>query len=256
MLAAKKRFGQNFLHDVQVIDRIVSAIAPQADDTVVEIGPGRGALTYPLLQFAQKLTAIEIDRDLIAHLQRQAPRYGALTLHEGDALDFDFATLITGSQHKLRLVGNLPYNISTPLLFHLLTFAPHIQDMHFMLQKEVVERLCAEPNSKDYGRLTVSMAAHCDAQMLFTLGPEAFTPAPKVDSAIVRLVPRTPDFVINNPQRFDLVVKTAFAQRRKMLGKALETIIDRKAWSAIGIDATRRAETLSPAEFAVIANAT
>jgi 16S rRNA (adenine1518-N6/adenine1519-N6)-dimethyltransferase len=246
---ARKRFGQNFLHDRQVIERIIAAINPQTNDTVIEIGPGLAALTRPLLEKLPHLHAIELDRDLAARLRAEFPP-DRLTVHEGDALKFDFARF--GSD--LRVVGNLPYNISSPLLFHLASFAGQIRDLHFMLQKEVVWRMAAGPDSADYGRLSVMLQAQFRVEKLFIVPPGAFTPAPKVDSAIVRLTPLPADQVAwRDPERFGRVVAQAFAMRRKTLRNNLKGLIAIEAMEAIGIDPGCRAETLSVADFARLA---
>ena len=247
---ARKRFGQNFLVDRGVIAAIVATIAPQRSDTLVEIGPGLGALTEPLLARLDHLHVVEIDRDLIARLHRQhAPEM--LTVHAGDALAFDFATI--GSD--LRLVGNLPYNISTPLLFHLAEYGGIVRDMHFMLQKEVVERMAAEPGGKDYGRLSVMLQARCAVIPLFTIGPGAFRPPPKVESAVVRLVPlaRPPD--IADPVVFARLVAAAFAQRRKTLRNGLKGLLTAEAIAGLGVDPGTRAEQLGLDAFVRLANA-
>jgi len=251
-MPARRRFGQHFLHDPAIIARIVAAIDPKPGDALVEIGPGRGALTGPLLARAGRLEAIEIDRDLV---QRLAHTYGgALTLLQADALTVDFAALAAG--RRLRICGNLPYNISTPLLFHLLDAAAHIRDLHFMLQREVVERMAASPGSRRYGRLTVMLAARCSVEKLFTVGAGAFQPPPKVESAVVRLVPYAqPPFPIPDPQRFARVVAAAFEQRRKTLRNALAAYVDTAAFAAAGVDPSRRAETVSAEEFARLAQA-
>jgi 16S rRNA (adenine1518-N6/adenine1519-N6)-dimethyltransferase len=250
----KKRFGQHFLHDRNVIGRIVTALAPQACDHVVEIGPGTGALTRELLARMTHLDAVELDRDLIAHLESDFPRE-QLTLHQGDALKFDFCGLAPVG-NRLRVVGNLPYNISTPLLFHLLDQSGCIKDMLFMLQKEVVERLRAAPGGKDYGRLSVMIQYRCAVEKLFDVAPGAFTPPPKVDSAVVRLVPHaTPPVAVDDPARFALLVRAAFASRRKTLRNNLRGLLSVEDMLALGIDPVRRAETLSLAEFASLSNA-
>lgn len=246
---ARKRFGQNFLHDNAVIERIVGLIRPSAGDCMVEIGPGLGALTGPLIEALGQLQAVELDRDLIPRLRQ---RFGdALTLHEADALRFDFRQL--AHAQPLRVVGNLPYNISTPLLFHLLEASDAIRDMHFMLQKEVVDRICAEPGNRDYGRLTVCIAARAEARRLMKVAPGSFNPPPKVESAIVRLVPRQPDFPIPDLAVFDELVTKAFSQRRKTLSNALKGYLSAEQFEAAGIDASLRAERLSPAQFAALA---
>jgi 16S rRNA (adenine1518-N6/adenine1519-N6)-dimethyltransferase len=254
---ARKRFGQNFLHDAHVIQRIVTAIRPQPGDRLVEIGPGRGALTRPLLEAAGRIDVIELDRDLPPLLQAHCQGAGELIIHGSDALKFDFATLGNGTAgHKLRIVGNLPYNISTPLLFHLLDYADMIQDMHFMLQKEVVERLTAHPGGRDYGRLSIMVQYHCQAEYLFTVKPGSFTPVPKVDSAIVRLTPHPQIPVrVEDSRDFDRLVRAAFAMRRKTLRNNLRNMLDATLIEALGIDPSRRAETLTLAELASLANA-
>jgi len=256
MHKARKRFGQNFLHDHYVIDKIIAAIGAKPDQHLVEIGPGRGAITEPLLATTDgNLDVIELDRDLIPILRAQFFRHQGLTIHEADALQFNYAQLKTDDR-LLRLVGNLPYNISTPLMFHLLSYAPIIQDMHFMLQKEVVERLCAAPGDKAYGRLGIMMQYQCEARYLFTVPPESFDPAPKVDSAIVRLTPRkTIRNPVNNFDLFEQIVKAAFAQRRKTLRNNLKDIVDDAVLESLAIDPSCRAETLSIDQFVSISNA-
>ncbi len=251
---ARKRFGQNFLVDQQVISDIVSAVAPKRDDCVVEIGPGLGALTDPLLQRLDHLHVVEIDRDIIARLR---PRYSPakLTIHPGDALDLDFSSLVDQSGRKLHVVGNLPYNISTPLLFHLARFADCVYDMHFMLQKEVVERMVAEPGSSDFGRLSVMLQYRFVMDWLLDVPPECFSPAPKVDSAVVRLIPRPADELsARDEARFAAVVSAAFGQRRKMLRNNLKGILGDDGFAALGIAPTARAEELSVADYLRIAN--
>jgi len=245
----RKRFGQNFLHDPIVIRKIIDAIAPQPGDHLVEIGPGQAALTIPLLQAAGSMDAVEIDRDLIPIVQEQCAPYGELTLHNVDALKFDFAALKT-DQRPLRLVGNLPYNISTPILFHLLECRAVIADMHFMLQKEVVERMAAGPGSKTYGRLSVMLQAYCEVTHLFDIGPGAFKPPPKVDSSIVRLVPKADEKVtIADAARFSQIVAASFGQRRKTLRNNLKGVLDEAQIQAAGIDPSVRAEVLSVEDF-------
>ena len=248
----RRRFGQHLLHDPAVIARIVAAIDPRRGEPLVEIGPGLGALTLPLLERCGRLEVVEIDRDMIAALSARAHGVGELIVHAADALKLDFAALAAGRQ--LRVCGNLPYNISTPLLFHLLESAGCVADMHFMLQREVVARIAAVPGSHAYGRLTVMLAARVSAAHLFDVGPGAFRPAPKVQSAIVRLVPhRQPPFAIDEPVRFARVVAAAFGQRRKTLRNSLAAMVSPAGFTAAGIDPGRRAETLSPAEFARLA---
>ena len=250
---ARKRFGQNFLQDHSVIDRIVQAIDPRPGQRVVEIGPGRGALTIPLLKTLGRLEVIELDRDLVAWLGRELTAHGELVVHEADALSFDFRALAAGG--ALRIAGNLPYNISTPLLFHLFDQGDAVQDMHFMLQKEVVDRLAAEPGSKTYGRLSVMAQYHCRVVPLFDVPPHAFHPAPKVDSSVVRLLPHaTPPVDVTHIENLDRVVAKAFMQRRKTLRNGLRELLDEAQIRAAGIDPAIRAERLSLAEFAALAN--
>ena len=248
---AKKRFGQHFLHDPIIIEKIVRAIAPRDDDRLIEIGPGLGALTRPLLAAAGKLTVIEIDRDIIPRLQPLCA--AGLRIVEADALEVDYGALAPAGK-QIRVAGNLPYNISTPLLFHLLGFAQHIHDMHFMLQKEVVERMCAAPGSEAYGRLSVSLAARAEVSYLFHVGPGAFKPPPQVDSAVARIRPRPPDFTLRDWGAFDRVVAAAFSQRRKTLSNSLRSLLAADQIKSAGIDPGLRAEKLSAAEFAALAN--
>ena len=246
----RKRFGQHFLHDPRVIDKILAAVAPRPGDRLVEIGPGLGAITLPLLEKAGALTAVELDRDVIPQLQEVARGKGALEIVQGDALEVDLCHLALAGQ-KLRLVGNLPYNVSTPLLFRFLEQADCIEDMHFMLQKEVVQRMAAKPGGKEYGRLTVMLAARCKVEPLFNIGPGAFKPPPKVDSAFVRLTPyRQPPFPLHDRARYAEVVTRAFSHRRKTLKNALAGLVDETAISAAGIDSKARPETLSAEDFA------
>ena len=251
---ARKRFGQNFLIDAQVIGGIVAAVAPQRDDLVVEIGPGLGALTEPLLQRLDHLHVVEIDRDIVARLRQRFPA-DRLSIHAGDALAFDFGSLAAAGR-KLRVVGNLPYNISTPLLFHLAQFADRVYDMHFMLQKEVVERMVAEPGSADYGRLSVMLQYRFVMDWLLDVPPQSFDPAPKVDSAVVRLIPRAPgELAAHDAARFAVLVAAAFSQRRKMLRNTLKGSVDEALFARLGIAPTARAETLSVADYVRLANA-
>jgi 16S rRNA (adenine1518-N6/adenine1519-N6)-dimethyltransferase len=251
---AKKRFGQHFLHDPRVIARILTALDPRPGDRIVEIGPGRGALTAPLIARIDRLDVVEIDRDVIEPLRAACGNAPGLNIHLADALAFDFRTLAP-PQGRIRLVGNLPYNISTPLLFHLLAQADAVQDMLFMLQKEVVDRMAAGPGEDAYGRLTVALAARAEVVHLFDVGPGAFNPPPQVDSAIVRLVPRPPPFEIVDARMFDQVVTAAFGQRRKQLGNSLRSLADAAIFGAVGIDPRERAEQLSAEDFARLANA-
>ena len=247
---AKKRFGQNFLRDAHFVRACIEAIRPQADDTLVEIGPGLGALTRPLLAQLPHLHVVEIDRDLIAKLHAEFPP-ARMTIHEGDALKFDFSNI----GDKLRIVGNLPYNISTPLLFHLADFSDRIRDMHFMLQKEVVERMVAAPSSSDYGRLSVMLQYRFAMVHLFDVPGEAFNPIPKVTSSFVRMQPLHP---VPNPARdpalFAKIVAAAFSTRRKTLRNALKAHLTDPDFAALGIDPTLRAENLGVADFVCIAN--
>jgi 16S rRNA (adenine1518-N6/adenine1519-N6)-dimethyltransferase len=250
----RKRFGQNFLHDHNIIYNIISSIQAKPDQHWVEIGPGQGALTEPLLNEAVRLDVVELDRDLVVLLREKFKQYPKLQIHSADALRFDFSSLVEGDD-KLRVIGNLPYNISTPLMFHLLDNAYCIEDMHFMLQKEVVDRICAVPGSKKYGRLSVMMQYYCLPELLFEVPPESFDPIPQVMSAIVRLVPhRQPPVVVNDLVKLNQVVTQAFSQRRKTLRNSLKKLIDEADIAALGIDPTMRAENISLAEFASLSN--
>lgn len=246
----RRRFGQNFLHDPHFVRSCLEAIAPQPDDAMVEIGPGLGALTAPLLQTVRHLHVVEIDRDLIARLRARFPPE-RLTIHEGDALKFDFAALGT----DLRVVGNLPYNISTPLLFHLAGCADRVRDLHFMLQKEVVERMVAAPSTKEYGRLSVMLQYRFGIAHLFDVPGGAFNPPPKVTSAFVRLIPLAPlPTAAHDEAIFANIVAIAFSTRRKTLRNALRSYLDAADFDALGIDSALRAENLTVAEFVRIAN--
>ena len=248
---ARKRFGQHFLNDPGVIDAIVRHIHPAKQDVIVEIGPGQGAITDILARTAGHLHAVELDRDLAGALRRRYSDNAGVTIHEGDALTFDFASL--GEQ--LRIVGNLPYNISTPLLFHLLRFRERILDMHFMLQKEVVDRMAAEPGSKAYGRLGIMLGCHLRIESLFDVGRLAFEPPPAVTSAVVRLDPLPPGtFVIDDEAGLSTLVATAFMQRRKTLRNSLKKLADASDFQAVGIDAGLRPEQISIAEYVKLAN--
>ncbi len=251
---ARKRFGQNFLHDQNVIDRIVRAIRPQRGEALLEIGPGRGALTSALLDSGCELHALELDRDLVALLTQKFGDNPHFHLQQGDALKFDFGT-VARAEEKLRVVGNLPYNISTPLIFHLLQQSALIADMHFMLQKEVVERLVATPNSKDYGRLGIMAQYFCRIEPLLDVPSGAFSPQPKVQSAVVRL---TPHEKLPHPAKsieaLQQVVRTAFNQRRKTLRNALQTLFNAEDIIACDIDPSTRPETLTLAEYVVLAD--
>lgn len=250
----RKRFGQHFLHDPGVIQRIVDAIAPQPDQRLVEIGPGRGALTLPLLTAAGELDVVELDRDLLPLLEQRCRDVGVLRIHGADALKYDFCALAPPAS-KLRLTGNLPYNISTPLLFHLLTQARCIQDMHFMLQKEVVDRMAAGPGDKTYGRLSVMIQLRCQVIPLFDIGPGAFQPPPKVQSSLVRLCPYTTlPVAVDDLQLLGRLVTQAFGRRRKTLRNALRGLLDAEQIRSTGIDPGQRPECLDLKEFAALSN--
>lgn len=253
----KKALGQHFLHERGVIEKIVLALDPKPGERIVEIGPGQGALTLPLLERHGALTAIEFDRDLLQPLAAAAGGLGELTLVHSDVLAVDLGALAVGG--PIRLVGNLPYNLSSPILFHALDHAAggeRIADMHFMLQKEVVERMAAAPGSKVYGRLSVMLQAWCAVTALFKVAPGAFNPPPKVDSAVVRLVPKPRAAVgIDDPARFAAVVRAAFGQRRKTLRNALSGVVGADAIAAAGIDPGTRAEALAVADFIRLAEA-
>jgi len=248
---ARKRFGQNFLSSPAIIDSIISAINPKPDDCMVEIGPGLGAMTEPLMAALNHLHVVEIDRDLIERLKNNYSRQ-KLTIHEGDALKFNFGSL---AEKDLRIVGNLPYNISTPILFHLSTFASQVRDMHFMLQKEVVDRMVADQNSGDVGRLTIMLQYRYDMDSLFIVPPSAFVPAPKVDSAIVRMIPKPLSALTAHDETlFGDVVTAAFSMRRKMLRNTLKGFISEAKLEELGIAPTARAETLGVQDYIRITN--
>jgi 16S rRNA (adenine1518-N6/adenine1519-N6)-dimethyltransferase len=252
---AKRRYGQHFLHDPGTIERIVRAIAPARGDRLVEIGPGRGAITLPLLDAAGELDVVEIDADVVPPLEARAAAHGRLRVHVADALEFDFRALRSDGP-PLRLAGNLPYNISTPLLFHFLEQLDAIADMHFMLQKEVVTRMAARPGGKDYGRLTVMLAPKVRVEPLFDIGTGAFAPRPKVVSTFFALWPhREPPFPPAPPAAYARVVSAAFAQRRKTLRNSLTGLLGPEQIAAAGIDPAARPESLEPAEFAALARA-
>ncbi|MDF1764372.1 MAG: 16S rRNA (adenine(1518)-N(6)/adenine(1519)-N(6))-dimethyltransferase RsmA [Oleibacter sp.] len=251
---ARKRFGQNFLHDQYVIQKIIRAIHPKASDCLVEVGPGMGALTEPLLEECGKLYVVELDRDLIPILRTKFFNYPDFHIYEGDALKFDFGQLLEEGQ-QLRIVGNLPYNISTPLIFHFLKHHQQVLDMHFMLQKEVVERLAAVPGSGDYGRLSIMAQYFCKVEPLFVVGPESFNPPPKVESAIVRIAPYNElPFPAKNHKILERVVREAFSMRRKTLRNTLKNLISSDALEGIGIDTTLRPERLTLEEYVRIAD--
>ena len=247
----RKRFGQHFLSDPGVIDAIVQAIDPQPGDTIVEIGPGHGAITEPLAKKAGKLHCIELDRDLAAALRRRFGASERVSIHEADALNFDYCEL----GDSLRIVGNLPYNISTPLLFHLIDSRDCITDMHFMLQKEVVERMTADPGSKAYGRLGIMLGCHLDVEALFDVGPQCFDPPPAVVSAMVRLAPLGSDRpAIDDEKLLGRLVATAFSQRRKTLRNALKTLLDESELRSLGVDPGKRPEAIPIADYVTLAN--
>ncbi len=249
----RKRFGQNFLRDQQIIQRIVQSINPQPDQHMIEIGPGQGAMTIPVLKLAKVMTAIELDRDLITPLQNAAVGIGALQIISADALTVNFAELAAG--RSFRVIGNLPYNISSPLIFHLMEQLDCIIDMHFMLQKEVVDRMAAGPGSKIYGRLSVMVQARCSVESLFKVPPTAFHPVPKVDSAIVRLQPHATQLSGEMLRTLETLTRAAFSARRKTLGNGLHGLLSEIEIAACGVDPKRRAETLSQAEFQKLAQA-
>lgn len=252
---ARKRFGQNFLHDQHVIDKIINAIYPKSNQAIVEIGPGLGALTTHLLAEAGELDVIELDRDLIPRLQESVGHLGVLNIHAADALKFDFVALAKQKGKKLRIVGNLPYNISTPLIFHLLSATDAIADMHFMLQHEVVERMAAIHEEDAYGRLSVAVQYYCEVEYLFKVGPGAFQPAPKVDSAVVRLTPHEkPPFIAQQPDLLEKIVTSAFNQRRKTLRNALKNWLTAEELNQLGIDPGLRPEVISLQQYCSIAN--
>jgi 16S rRNA (adenine1518-N6/adenine1519-N6)-dimethyltransferase len=252
-MRTRKRFGQHFLHDPGVIGRILAAVDLRPGDAAVEIGPGRGALTAGLLQAAGQLDAIEIDRDLAAALRVQFAAAGTLQVHTADALQFDWHALAAARGARLRLVGNLPYNVSTPLLFRLLQSADAIADMHFMLQKEVVDRIVAAPGTAAYGRLTVMLAPRVSSVRVLDVGPGAFRPAPKVASSVVRLCVIEPPWPISS--LYGPIVAAAFSQRRKTLRNALRAYLSAEQISALGLDPGGRAERLAAGEFARLAEA-
>jgi 16S rRNA (adenine1518-N6/adenine1519-N6)-dimethyltransferase len=250
---ARKRFGQNFLQDSRIIHQIVMAIDPSADDHLVEIGPGQGAITEPLLDTHCQLDVVELDRDLVERLNNRFSYIDRFTLHSADALTFNFAVLDHGK--ALRIIGNLPYNISTPLLFHLLSQASHIQDMHFMLQKEIVDRLQAQPGSKQFGRLSIMIQLHCQVEALFDVDPECFHPRPKVMSSIVRLTPHTQQkYNIDDMELFETIVKAAFSQRRKTIRNTLKDLCDDLTFEIVGINPSTRAEALGIDDFVRLSN--
>ncbi len=252
---ARKRFGQNFLHDHNIIENIIASAMIRSGENWVEIGAGQGALTEPLLKKVQHLDVVELDRDLVTWLEHKFSAQANLKIHSGDALRFDFASLAPKGE-KLHVIGNLPYNISTPLMFHLLETTNCIADMLFMLQKEVVNRICATPDGKSYGRLSVMMQYYCETEWLFDVPPESFNPVPQVMSAIVRLVPYSkPPVDVDDVKMLGKIVTEAFSQRRKTVRNSLKKLLSENEIINLGIDANLRAENLSLSEFAVLANA-
>lgn len=252
---ARKRFGQNFLNDQYIIDSIVSAIHPQRDEALVEIGPGLGALTEPVGERLDSLTVVELDRDLAARLQTHPFLGPKLTIFQQDAMTFDFAALAQERGQPLRVFGNLPYNISTPLMFHLFSYTGSIKDMHFMLQKEVVNRLVAGPGSKAYGRLTVMAQYYCQVIPVLEVPPHAFTPPPKVDSAVVRLVPfAEPPHPVSDVRILSRITTEAFGQRRKTLRNSLNHMVTAGALEELSIDPGLRAENVSVVQYCQLAN--
>ena len=248
----RKRFGQHFLHDRNVIEKIIRAINPSPDETIVEIGPGQGAITLPLLKLSGKLHVVEIDRDLAQHITELCENSGTIHMHCVDVLEFDFRNI---PDHKLKIVGNLPYNISTPLIFHLLDQINNIKEMIFMLQEEVVDRITAVPGNKIYGRLSVMVQSLCTVEKLFHVSPGAFNPPPKVDSAVVKLVPLKRNIVkIDNRAAFELIVRECFSQRRKTLRNALRNHLSNEHIQSIDIDPGLRPERLTIDQFAALAN--
>ena len=252
---ARKRFGQHFLHDQGVVRRIVDAIAPRPGELFVEIGPGRGALTFPLLASGCELHAIEIDRDLAARLRARVSHHSNLVVHETDALEFDLAR-VAPPPRPLRVIGNLPYNISTPLLFRLLATPARITDMHLMLQREVVDRMVSPPGVRAYGRLSVMVQLDCEVERVLRVGPGAFSPPPSVESAVVRLRPRPhPALDPTGRARFESIVRSCFSRRRKTLRNALRGVCDERAIAASGLDPQVRPEALGIDEFVGLVHA-
>ena len=254
MHTPRKRFGQNYLQDAGIINSIISSLHIKKNEHFIEIGPGQGALTEPLLNKGIRLDVVELDRDLVEVLVKKFDRYVNFNIYSADALTFNFSALAAEGE-KLRVIGNLPYNISTPLLFHLLKYADCIEDLHFMLQKEVVDRICAKPGTKQYGKLSIMMQYHCAAEQLFNVGPESFSPAPKVMSAVVKLEPhRQPPVQIADLKKFKEVVTQAFSQRRKTVRNSLRKSVCEADFVRLSIDPNARAEDLSIDEFAKLSN--
>lgn len=251
MVKPRKRFGQNFLQNGAVIDQMVAAIRPQAGEHLIEIGPGQGALTKPLIDVLGHIDAVELDRDLIPLLNAELGE--TITIHESDVLKFDFSSLIK-QYGKIRVAGNLPYNISTQLMFHVLQYADSVVDMHFLLQKEVVDRLAAAPSCKDYGRLSVMIQYHCEVEPLFLVQPESFYPIPKVMSQFVRLKPKANKLPLKDLSVLEKLVTQSFHMRRKTLRNNLKGLLSEDEIMALGIAPEVRAETLSLAQFVAMAN--
>ena len=250
---ARKRFGQNFLHDPVIIQRIIAAIGPQPGQRLVEIGPGRGAITLPLLEACGSLHVIELDRDLVQPLAAMARDIGELIIHQQDALHFDFSGLADDA--KIRILGNLPYNISTPLLFHMIEQSAYIEDMHVMLQKEVVDRIAATPGGGDYGRLSVMIQYYCQVEPLFRVAPGAFRPAPKVESAFLRLTPYPcPPVPVQDVSCLATLVRQAFSQRRKTLRNSLKGLLSAEEIEMADSDPGARPETISLRQYAALAD--
>jgi len=253
MHRARKRFAQHFLHDRNIIDKILRAIDPKQDDNLLEIGPGQGALTLPLLNYCEQLTAVELDRDLIPVLQQNAAQRDKLNVINADILKFELKSLPRPG--KLRIVGNLPYNISTPLMFHLMDSISQIQDMHFMVQKEVAKRIVARVGTRIYGRLSVMIQYYCRCEYLFDVAPGCFKPPPKVDSAVIRLTPHaTPVVIVDDFAFFSEIVRTAFGQRRKTISNSLKSILPPESFDSCQIDRRLRAENLTLQDFVALAN--
>jgi 16S rRNA (adenine1518-N6/adenine1519-N6)-dimethyltransferase len=254
MHIARKRFGQHFLHDKQIIQQLVDAIHAKPEQHIVEIGPGQGALTLPILKIVECMDVIELDWDLIPALKLRCSGKGVLIVHQADALEFDFAQLIHDTE-TLRIIGNLPYNVSTPLIFHLLKYATHITDMHFMLQKEVVERMAAKPGNHEYGRLSIMVQYHCQVTSLFKVPPSAFYPPPQVDSEVIRIVPyHNIPHVAQDYLHFANLVKTAFSHRRKTLRNSLKELVNDETWEKVSIDPKLRPEQLNVADYVNLSN--
>lgn len=248
---ARKRFGQNFLNDDYIIQQIVDAINPDDNHIQVEIGPGLGAITFPVLELVQHLNVVELDRDLVQRFEDDQLLTRRLTVYQADAMKFDFKQLLSDDK-KLKIFGNLPYNISTPLLFHLFKFCDQVSDMHFMLQKEVVDRMCADPGSKTFGKLSVMTQYYCDAYPVVAVGQECFTPPPKVESAVIRLIPKKTRADVE-PAILEKVTAAAFNQRRKTIRNSLKNLVTADQISQLGLDPTIRAEYLSLNDFVKIA---